>query len=175
MTKNSIKSLTKSALLCALLCVSANVCVPLSLPVTLQTLVLYFSLFFVGARHTLAVVGVYIALGAVGLPVFSGFSGGVSRLFDATGGYIFGMLLAVLLWWLLDACIPDIRCKRAVLSAATLLVIYLTGALWYALAYLGGAEHISESLLVGVLPFILPDALKIYVAHLLEKRMRKFK
>ena len=170
--RNNIGKLTKIALTCAIMCIAANIYVPLAVPVTLQTLVLYFSLLLFGAMPTLTAVGLYLVLGAIGLPVFSGFSGGIGRLLDASGGYMIGMLLAVLLWWLLDKALPDMRNRSVLLSSVTLLLIYIIGSLWYALVYLGGAEHIPEALLVGVLPFIIPDALKIWVAHLLAKRLK---
>lgn len=170
--RNNIGKLTKIALTCAIMCIAANIYVPLAVPVTLQTLVLYFSLLLLGAMPTLTAVGLYLVLGAIGLPVFSGFSGGIGRLLDASGGYMIGMLLAVLLWWLLDKALPDMRNRSVLLSSVTLLLIYIIGSLWYALVYLGGAEHIPEALLVGVLPFIIPDALKIWVAHLLAKRLK---
>ena len=114
MKRDNIRKITKIALTCAIMCVSANIYIPLTVPITLQTLVLYFSLFFLGGASTVAVVLTYLCIGAVGLPVFSGFSGGIGRLFDASGGYLIGMLLAVLIWWLLERVIADIRYKKQI-------------------------------------------------------------
>ena len=171
--REKIRSLTRTSLLCALMCVSAFITIPLPVPITLQTLVLFFSLFAVGGRATTAVTLLYTAIGALGLPVFSGFSGGVARLFDATGGFIFGMIFASLVFWLAESILPNLAEKKLLLSAVSLAVIYLVGALWYFGAYLGG-EDFFASLAVTVLPFILPDAVKISLAYLIAKKLKKF-
>ena len=108
------------------------------------------------------------------LPVFSGFSGGIGRLFDASGGFIIGMLAAALVWWLLERLLPArIKARVVILSSATLAVIYLLGTLWYALIYLGGVEGILPALAVCVLPFIVPDILKICTAYVITEKLKK--
>ena len=112
-------------------------------------------------------------LGAIGLPVFSGFSGGIFRLFDATGGYIFGLFAAALLWWLLEKILPEMRAKKAILSSASLITIYTLGTLWFAFVYAGGASSLGAVLATCVLPFIIPDVIKICLAYYISKKIPK--
>ena len=169
--KKQIWDLTLIALTAALMCISALIYIPLTVPVTLQTLVLFLSLYTIGARRTAIATAVYIAIGAVGLPVFSGFSGGISRLFDATGGYIFGMLVAALVWWLLDRLLPEIKFKKALLAFVSIAVIYIFGTLWFAFVYANGENSLGAVLLGCVVPFIIPDAIKIYLAYYISKKI----
>ena len=108
----------------------------------------------------------YIALGAVGLPVFSGFSGGIGRLFDATGGFIWGFLVAALVYWAFG---PVFRRLILIRAAISLISLYLMGSVWYAFVYLGGLSDIPYAMLVCVLPFVIPDALKIALAYYISK------
>jgi biotin transport system substrate-specific component len=168
-----VRQICEIAIASALLCVSAFISIPLWVPITLQTLVLFLSLFILGGRSASISVAVYIALGALGLPVFSGFSGGIGRLFDLTGGYIFGMLLASLLWWLLDSLLPRRNVYKILCSVCALLVIYLTGTLWFAFSYADGGKSLGAILITCVAPFVIPDCVKLYLAHIISKRYLK--
>ena len=167
--KLTVRNLVLVSIIASLLCLSALICIPSTVPITLQTLVLFLSLFSFGGKITTAATTVYIALGLIGLPVFSGFSGGIGRLFDATAGFIIGMLFCALLWWLTERYFS--RLNPAVRSVACLGVIYLTGALWYHLIYLGADANVITTLAITVIPFIVPDAIKIYIAYRISKRI----
>ena len=171
--RNGLYSLTLPALTAALLSVSALLYIPTPLPITLQTLVLFTSLFLFGGRITSVAVLIYLAIGAVGLPVFSGFSGGIARLLDATGGFLFGLLVASLLYWLLTALIKKEGAWHLFSAVLAHLLLYLVGTLWYALVYLSGTEGLLSAALVTVVPFILPDALKLLLAYVLARRLKK--
>lgn len=166
----AIRRVCEIAVTAALLSVSANIYIPMPVPFTLQTLILFISLFTLGAKITTVATAVYISLGAVGMPVFSGFSGGIARLFDATGGYILGMLFGALIYWLLEHFVPKRGAYMILLSSVTLFVIYLLGSLWYVFIY-GGEGSIGFVLISCVLPFIIPDAFKIYIAYIISKRV----
>ena len=171
MQKKLTRELTACALLAALMCIGAFLYIPLVVPISLQTLVLFAALFVFGGRLTSISVGVYILLGAIGLPVFSGFSGGVARLFDATGGYIFGMLIAALVWWLLDRFLPEIKGRKVLLAFVSLAVIYTFGTLWFTFVYANGALSLIEAHASCVLPFIIPDIIKLYLAYYISKKI----
>lgn len=171
MPKKLTRELTACALLAALMCVGAFLYIPLVVPISLQTLVLFAALFIFGGRLTSISVGAYVLLGAIGLPVFSGFSGGVARLFDATGGYIIGMLLAALLWWLFEKILPKIKGRQAVMSLSSLAVIYVFGTLWFTFVYTNGGITLLTALATCVLPFIIPDLIKLYLAYYISKKI----
>ena len=73
--------------------------IPTVVPFTLQTFAVFLAVAVLGGkRGTLSVI-VYVLLGAVGLPVFSGFKGGIGVLLNTTGGYIIGFIFSALLMW----------------------------------------------------------------------------
>lgn len=173
MNKKFTRDLTRIALFAALMCVSAFIYIPLPVPITMQTLVMFSALFVLGGRGGSIAVLAYIALGALGLPVFSGFSGGISRLLDATGGYILGMLFSSLLWWLLDTVLPKKPGFKILNSLLALLVIYLFGTLWFVFIYANGENTLVTVLISCVLPFVIPDLIKLYLAHYIAGKIPK--
>ena len=92
------------ALFSGILCIVAPFTIPVPMspvPLSLATFVVYLAGALLGAKQGTAGVLVYLLLGAVGLPVFSGFSGGIGVLFGPTGGYLMGYLLcAAIVGWL---------------------------------------------------------------------------
>lgn len=173
MGKNSkrIRELCAIALTAALLCVSALVYIPLAVPITLQTLVLFLSLFTLGGRSTSIATAVYISIGAVGLPVFSGFSGGISRLFDPTGGYIIGMLLASLVYWIFEEIFPKNKATEIIKPTISMLIIYIFGTLWFTFMHTNGENSLIFIVATCVIPFVIPDAIKIIFARILSSKI----
>ncbi len=169
--KTNMHLLALISLFSALICVCSFISIPFVIPITLQLFGVYLALFTLGGKRGLMSVILYISIGAVGLPVFSGFTGGISRLFDATGGYIFGFVVLSVVYLATSSVLPRQRIFTALSSALSLISLYLTGSLWYALIYLEGAESIIYVLSVSVLPFILPDAIKIIMAYIISERI----
>ena len=96
-----IRNMVLSALFAALLAVCAWISLPLgAIHFTLQTFGIFLALLILGGKWGCVSILVYIALGAMGLPVFSGFQGGIGVLLGPTGGCIFGFMLIALLYWL---------------------------------------------------------------------------
>jgi len=144
---------------------SAQLAIPLPftpVPITLQTLVVLVAGFLLGSwRGALAVVA-YLGEGLAGLPLFSAGSGGLAHLLGPTGGYILGFLLAAfVVGWLAEralAALP-VALRPPVAFLAGTAVIYLCGAAWLG-AYVGAGKAIS----LGVLPFLVGDAMKLLAA-----------
>ena len=169
--KTDLKSLVEISLFSALICVCSFISIPFAIPFTLQLFGVYLSLYTLGGRRGLISVALYISIGAFGVPVFSGFTGGISRLFDATGGYIFGFVILSLAYIVLSSVLPRRRIFTAVASLLSLASLYLTGSLWYAFVYLGGARSFLYVLSVSVFPFVIPDAVKILAAYIISERI----
>lgn len=174
--KSAAKFAVTCALACAFMCVGAMLSIPFAVPITMQTFALWFCLFYLGGKEASAAVFVYILIGSLGVPVFSGFSGGISRILDAGGGFIFGLALTALIYSALSFLLPK-SCFFTIVSAViSHLVLYASGALWYAFVYLGGgADALISSITVCVLPFVVPDAAKLFLAYILAKRLPKLK
>lgn len=162
------QNMTLWALFAALFCISAWICLPLgNFVFSLQTGTLFLSLFLLGGKATLAVVVLYLTLGAVGLPVFSGFRGGIGMLLGPTGGYLWGFLACSLVFWLLH---PKNQKQKIMAALLGLAACYSLGALWFRFGY-GNDGSLWLILLQTVIPYIIPDLLKLFFGFLLAKRL----
>ena len=163
------------SLFVALFCVCSFITVPSPVPFTMQSFALFLSCGLLGGKKGTFVTATYIILGILGLPVFSGMRGGISALFDVTGGYIFGFLLAALFLWLAGRSFGKNRITDFLLCLFANFVLYLTGALYLSFVYSdGGIITFTAMMTAGVLPYFLPDILKIILALYLTKRLRRF-
>ena len=166
---------------CALFAALLTLCAWISIPVTdvaftLQTLGVALVLWLLdGKRGTLAIF-IYLLLGAVGLPVFSGFQGGLGALLGVTGGYILGFLVWGILYWLLSAFGPKTAGFQIIAMALGILGCYVFGSLWFYRLYLrsGSAVGFGFVLLKCVVPYLIPDALKLTAAWFLSRRLKRF-
>lgn len=174
MKKLTVKDLTLIALMAVLIAVCSWISIPAAVPFTLQTLGIFLALRLLGGAKGTVSVLVYILLGAVGVPVFAGFSGGVGVLFGPTGGYILGFLAAGLVYLLLEKVPKQGKVMDFLRMAAGLLVCYALGTVWFYYTYgVQNAMGIGAVLMACVVPFILPDAVKIVLAQLLAERLQK--
>ncbi len=164
--KALIQNCVLIALFAAIISVSAFISIPIfMLSITMQTFSIFLSLFLLGGKLGTASVFLYVVLGAIGIPVFSGFSGGVGRLLDPLGGFIVGFVLLSLVYWFFTF----IRVSRVISSIIAHAVLYIFGVLWYVLIYDGDFIYAVCTL---VLPFIIFDALKLWLAFFVSKRIK---
>ncbi len=171
MSKSKSRAITRVAVASALISVCSLISIPSPIPITLQTFAVFFSLYHLGGKSGTLSVLVYIAIGAMGLPIFSGFAGGVGRLVDIGGGYIIGFLFSALLYFAFE-CMPFKKTSLYIIisSALSLLLIYIFGTVQYVIV--SGAPIIT-ALLVCVAPFVLPDIVKLLLAYNLSKTLKK--
>lgn len=156
--------MARAALFAALI----TVCAWLSIPVpplrfTLQTLGIMLSLGLLGGKWGSVSVAIYLLLGAVGLPVFSGFRGGIGAFLDPTGGFLWGFALGALGCWLTE------RLGKVPSLLVFLLIAYSCGLGWF-LVYAPGTG-LTAAFLTCVAPYILPEAVKLWLANALVKRI----
>ena len=166
----SIQDLIYIALMAVVIALCSWISVPSAVPFTMQTFAVFCALLLLGGKRGFLAVGLYILLGAFGLPVFSGFRGGAGALLGPTGGYILGFLLAAALYWLLEGKLRDL-----VLLVAGLLVCYAFGTLWFVYVYASGGKELGfgAALMLCVVPYIIPDAIKLLLAFVLARRVKK--
>ena len=167
------------ALFAVLMAVCAWITVPLPKPLvqfTMQTFGMFIALITPGGRRGLYTMVVYLLLGAVGVPVFSGFRGGLGVLLDTTGGYIIGFVAAALVYWLLTAKLGDSLPMKAAACVLGLAVCYAFGTAWFLVVYARTTGPIGVTTALGwcVFPYIAPDLLKLALALLLSRRVEKF-
>lgn len=164
------RKLSRIALGAAALTLCAWIAIPTPVPFTMQTMAVFTVAALLGPRLGCACVGVYLLLGAVGAPVFSGFRGGVQVLLGATGGYLIGFLLcAFVTGW--TAQRSSSVYALAAGMAAGMFLCYAFGTAWYALVYANGG--VKAIVLTCVVPFLLPDGLKLFLSLLLVRRIQK--
>ena len=167
------------ALFAVLMAVCAWITVPLPKPLvqfTLQTFAMFMALATLGGRRGLYAMVVYLLLGAVGVPVFSGFRGGIGVLLDTTGGYIIGFVAAALVYWLLTVRLGDSLPVKAIACVLGLAVCYAFGTAWFLVVYARNVGPIGLMTALGwcVFPYIIPDLAKLALAVVLSRRVKKF-
>lgn len=172
-----VRNMALCALFAALLSLCAWICIPAGdIAFTLQTFGVALTLTLLGGKRGTLSIFVYLLLGAVGLPVFTGFQSGFGTLLGVTGGYISGFLFWGLLYWLITSFTPDGPIFRLLAMVLGLLVCYAFGSVWFYCLYLNtnSAIGLGFVLLKCVVPFLLPDALKLSLAILLSGRLKRF-
>lgn len=142
----------------AILAALSQVAIPMpsGIPVTLQTFAIALCGFMLGTRKGTITVLVYLAMGAIGLPVFANFRGGLHMFTGPTGGFLFGFLPLVAL------------CGGAnlLLAAMGLLVCHFFGVLQYSL--IAGVSFIGSLLNISV-PYLFKDTIVIVAAYAVER------
>lgn len=161
--------MTRAALMAAFTAVAAQISIPLEpVPFTLQVLAVVLTGLLLGPRYGALAMAVYVLVGAVGVPVFAGFRGGLGVLFGDTGGYLLSYPLAAAVAGLAGRSAASAPRRRALAvgfawGSAALALIYTLGATW--LAVLTGLSP-AAAVAVGVLPFVPFDLLKVGLATL---------
>ena len=166
----SIRSMIFVSLMAVVIALCSWLSVPSVVPFTMQTFAVFSALLLLGGKRGFLAVGLYILLGAFGLPVFSGFRGGIGALLGPTGGYILGFLLTALLYWILEG-----RLHSLIPLILGLLLCYLFGTLWFVYVYAADGKEIGFGAALGlcVLPYLIPDAIKLLLAFVLARRVKK--
>ena len=133
---HSTRNMVRAALFSGAMAVCAWLAVPVSdIGFTMQTFGVFLALGLLGGKWGTVSIGIYLLMGLVGLPVFSGFHGGFGAFLGATGGFIWGLLLASLLFWGITALIGEKF--RLVAVIIGLITCYLCGAVWFSHVYTG--------------------------------------
>ena len=149
-----------------LIAVCSWISIPLTVPVTLQTFGVFIAVGLLGGKRGTLAVLVYILMGAIGIPVFSGFTGGIGILAGTTGGYIVGFLFSALLMWGMEKLFGKDTKVLAGSMILGLAVCYAVGTLWFMAVYAASSGPVGIFTVLGwcVFPFIIPDIAKIVLA-----------
>ena len=169
------KDVTNTALAVTMFTLCSWIAIPIGdVPITLQTFALCFLSAWLGWKQSLIAIIAYLLLGAVGVPVFSGFTGGIGRLLSPTGGFLIGFLCAapiIGLWT--NTKKENVKRSRLRLWLGMLLgvlVCYAVGVVWFWI--LLPQTQFLTVLSVAMLPFLLPDFCKIALAVWLYEKLR---
>ena len=170
MTYN-VRTTVAAAGFTALIAIGAYISIPIGpVPIVLQNFFVLLSALLLGSRIALSSVFVYLFLGALGLPVFAGGTGGIAHFFGPTGGYLLAYLPAVVLTGLIarpgNTHLSSKSSRQLTALLAGTVCIYLIGVPW--LKFTTGMEW-TPALMAGVVPFIPGDILKIVVAFFIGR------
>ena len=167
------KELTLTALMAAILCILGPLSLPLRfspVPISLTMIGIYLAVYAVGMWKGTVTVCLYLLLGLVGLPVFSGFSGGPAKLLGPTGGYLIGFIFTALI----SGFFIDRFWKNRLVSILGMIlgigVAYVFGTVW--LAYVAGMTF-SQALAAGVIPYVGFDLIKIIILAIVGPELKK--
>ena len=179
--KLKTQDITKSAVLAALLCASAYISIPLGftpIPLTLQTLIINMIAIMLTPSLSFLTVLVYILIGFIGVPIFSGGAGGPAKLFGPTGGYILAFLLcAPLMSYTKNLFLKGFRkfissentAKIVSYSVNAILVgmtiIYLLGSVYMRFLV---DKSFAAVLMIAVVPYIPLDIVKCVIASVIS-------
>lgn len=170
-----VKSLTRIALMASIISLLGPLTVPIGpIPLSLASLAIYLSLYVIGKKEGTISLLIYILLGLIGLPVFSGFGAGLSKVLGPTGGFIIGYLpMAFISGYFIDSY-KNNPYKQFLGLVLGLVILYLFGSLWLALQ---ASLSFKASLTLAVFPFIPGDLIKIllalYLGPSIEKKVRE--
>ncbi|MCI8285089.1 MAG: biotin transporter BioY [Firmicutes bacterium] len=164
------------AISAALITICSWISIPVAIPFTLQTFAVCLISGLLGMKRGTITILIYILLGAIGLPVFSGFKGGIGALAGVTGGYIVGFIFTALIVGFIS---DRFRKKTGPLVISMIIgnvVLYAFGTAWFMFLYTQntGSIGLTAVLMKCVIPFIIPNLIKIAVAAILVKRLERF-
>lgn len=175
--KNHTKILTMVyiALFAVIIAICSWISIPSTIPFTLQTFAIFSSLILLGGKKGTITILIYILIGAIGVPVFAGFNSGIGVLAGNTGGYIFGFLLIGLTYWGFTKLLGNQFIVIIIALSLGTLLCYSFGTAWFIYIYAKdvGTIAIKTALMWCVIPFLIPDAIKMLFAVIICKRLNK--
>ena len=169
------RDLAYIAVCAVLMAVCSWISIPAAVPFTLQTFAVFCSLGVIGGKRGTFAIVVYLLLGALGVPVFAGFGGGIGVLIGVTGGYLLGFILMGLVYWLGERVGKGSQAIQIGSMLLGLLLCYAFGTAWFMFVYTrqSGAVTLATALAWCVFPFLIPDLVKMALALLLSAKLRR--
>lgn len=166
----NIKNMTYTALMTAVICILAPLSIQIGpIPISFTNLVLYFAVYVIGTKYTTYSYTIYYLLGLVGLPVFSGFTGGFGKAFGPTGGCLIGFFFMTVISGLFVSKFNNKIMQFAGMIIGTI-VVYILAVFWFSFVM---KTSLLESFMVCVAPFIIIDLIKMILAMYVGSAIRK--
>lgn len=174
--KTNVYNIVMCGLFAALIAVCSQISVNLVVPFTMQTFAVFCTLGILGGAWGTAAILVYILVGAVGVPVYAGFSSGLGALFGLTGGYFMGFIFSGLIYWAVTKFFGRKLVTEIIAMSAGMIVCYILGTLWFTAvsALQGEPVGFVSAMMMCVVPFVIPDIIKIGLALTVSRRISKY-
>ena len=163
-------AITLTALMTAVTCILAPLSIPIGpVPISFTNLAIYLSLYLLGWKRGTISYLIYLLIGLIGLPVFSGFTGGPAKLAGPTGGYIIGFIaMAIIAGLVIDHFHkPWIQLIGMIVGT---IVCYIFGTAWFCSV---AKSTVAGALAICVFPFIPADLVKMVIAMIIGPMIKK--
>ena len=169
-TTSKTYAMTTTALMAAVLCVLGPLVIPIGpVPISLVPLAIFLSVYILGTKKGTIAVLLYLFIGAVGLPVFSGFAGGFGKIAGPTGGYLLGYIfMALIAGWFIHRFYDRIAIQFLGMLLG-LAVLYAFGTAWLSIS---AGMTFKAALAAGVIPFVAFDVVKIIISIVLGRTIK---
>lgn len=156
-----------------LIIICSWISIPATVPLTMQTFAVFFVLSILGSKRGTVAIIIYILLGIVGAPVFAQYNSGIGILLGNTGGYIVGFVLMGVFYGLIVHCFRKKLWVEILAMLVGLVTCYSFGTIWFMFVYAQTNETVSLTMVLAwcVLPFIIPDLIKLGLALTLARRL----
>lgn len=174
--KNSEKISTYQMVLIGLMAAITCILAPMSIqlpggiPISLTNFVIYITAFLLGCKKGTISYCIYLLIGMVGLPVFSGFTGGLGKLVGPTGGYLIGFIVIAIMSGYFIETFPGKIYLYVIGMVLGTGIDYLLGTIWFMMQT---KMALGAALSACVFPFLVGDAIKIIVATIIGPILRK--
>ena len=166
----SVKQMSLAAIMTAVTCILSPISLNIGpVPISLGTFAVSLSVCILGRNLGMLSYLLYLLLGFIGLPVFSNYGAGVEKLLGPTGGYLIGMIFLAFIGGFAVEKFSKSPIKQYLGLMLGIAFCYLLGTLWLGKVL---SMDFGKALSVGVIPFILPDAIKVLMALVLGKKIR---
>ncbi len=159
-----------------LICICSWITVPFMIPFTMQTFAVFCSLLLLGGKSGTAAIVLYLFIGLAGLPVFSGFHGGLWHIAGPTGGYMIGFVFCGIIYTVLEPLFGKSRVLRWAALFLGLVFCYFFGTVWFIRVFSsaqGTAYGFMNALSICVLPYLIPDLIKLLLAVFICDRLKR--
>lgn len=172
-SRNKTYDMVYIGVFAVLIAICSWISIPTAVPFSMQTFAVFLTVGLLGGKRGTMAILIYILLGAIGIPVFTGFSGGVGVLAGTTGGYIIGFITAALAMWGLEKILGKKTWALALSMIVGLAICYAFGTAWFMIVYARNTGAVGLWTVLGwcVFPFIIPDIIKIILALGMSKRL----
>lgn len=172
---NKTRDIVYIGIMAAIIAICSWIAIPATVPFTLQTMGVFIAVGVLGGKRGTLSVLTYILLGIIGVPVFAGFSGGIGVILGTTGGYIVGFLFSALVMWGIEKLFGRGKIVLGISMVTGLLVCYAVGTVWFMAVYARNSGPVGLGTVLGwcVVPFIIPDLIKVAGALFLANRLKR--
>lgn len=172
-TSERTQDMALISLFAVVMAICSWISIPTAIPFTLQTFAVFLAVGVLGGKRGTIAICVYLLLGIIGIPVYAGGTSGIGIILGNTGGYMIGWIFSGLLMWGMEILIGRKTWALALSMLLGLIVCYIMGTVWFMFVYAKEMGQIGlwTAIVWCVVPFIIPDLIKIAAALAVQKRL----